>query len=169
MSRERVGISEASLIVGIGERSMRDLAALGRIPGVEKIDRKWTFDEELLRGWVAGTVAEAQDTAHARALNREFPCPDYMRLMVLWPDLPNRIYFIQAASGHIKIGLAFKPASRMRELQVAHALPLKLLAEMSGGRQHEMYLHEFYAKERVRGEWFEPSERLLAYVERLSR
>jgi hypothetical protein len=65
--------------------------------------------------------------------------------------------------------LAFKPALRLRELQQGCPLQLTLLADMPGSRAVEMYLHEFYATDRVRGEWFKQSERLMAYIEKLAR
>lgn len=168
---ERVGISEAVLITGLSDRKLREMAPI--IPGASKglsavNTPAWLFDEELLRGWVAGTVESAQGEARRKALSGRFPCPFYMSTMRTWLREPNRIYFIQAGEQHIKIGVAFKPANRMRELQVGNPFQLHLRAEINGNRQREMYLHEFYANERARGEWFEPSERLLAYIEKIN-
>lgn len=77
------------------------------------------------------------------------------------------VYFIRAAaSGLIKIGVAGSPASRLKALQTASPVDLTLIATIPGvGQADESRLHELFAEERVRGEWFQPSARLLAYVE----
>jgi hypothetical protein len=171
---ERVGISEAVLITGLGARSLREIAR--RIPGACKElsatnTQVWRFDEQLLRDWVAGTVESVQDEARRKALSGRFPCEFYMRgpFMRAWQGHPDRCYFIGCESGHVKIGLAFKPKLRLRELQQGCPLQLTLLTDMPGSRAVEMYLHAFYAEERTRGEWFKQSERLMAYIEKLAR
>jgi hypothetical protein len=60
--KERVGISEASLIAGIPKRTLQAFAASGGIPGVGKPAGRWTFDVNELRQW-------------ARKVNRKAPCP----------------------------------------------------------------------------------------------
>lgn len=174
MTPERVGISEAVSITGISPRKLRDLAPT--IPGARKGLSEtntpvWHFDEPLLRGWVAGTVADAVSEAQRKVLSGRFPCEEYMRgpFMGAWQGHPDRVYFIACESGHIKIGLAFKPALRLRDLQQGCPLKLTLLTHRPGSRAVEMYLHKFYAEERVRGEWFHNSERLLAYIDKLRR
>jgi hypothetical protein len=172
VSPERVGITEAVAITGLGARKLRELAP--KIPGTckelsETNTPVWRFDEELLRGWVAGTVETVQSDARRKALSGRFPCDFYMRgpFMAAWEGHPNRVYFIGSESAHVKIGLAFKPAQRLKDLQCASPFELTLLAERPGSRAVEMYLHEFYDQERVRGEWFNRSERLMAYIEKL--
>jgi hypothetical protein len=80
-----------------------------------------------------------------------------------------RVYFIQASTGHIKIGTAIDPAERLATLQVAHALPLRLLGSIEGGRATEKALHALYAAYRVSGEWFEPAPELMARIGGISR
>lgn len=174
LADEWIGIQKAVAITGLGERQMREIAP--SIPGARKglsetNTKVWQFDEELLRGWVAGTVEGAQAEARRKILSGRFPCEIHMSgsFMRAWDRHPDRVYFIGSESGHIKIGLAFKPALRLKELQCASPFELKLLAERPGSRAVELYLHEFYAVERVRGEWFNGSERLLAYIEKLAK
>lgn len=173
-SSNRVGTTAAALITGLSERNLREIAP--SIQGAEKIINErncpvWQFDEALLRGWVAGTVERNISDAARKALSGRFPCDNHMRNwdMRAWPGKPNRVYFVASASGHVKIGLAFNPYTRMKELQPACPFDLTLEAERAGSRQVEMYLHAFYAQERVRGEWFQRSERLDAYIARLKK
>jgi hypothetical protein len=175
MTAERVGISEASLIAGLSDRKLRELAPT--IPGSRKELSQtntpiWVFDEAQLRGWVAGTVKSVVDEARATALAKRFPCEFYMRgpFMRAWKGHPDRLYFIGCeATNHVKIGIAFKPALRLRDLQQGCPLELTLLAEREGSRAIEMYVHEFYSAERVRGEWFTKSDRICEYINRLKR
>lgn len=79
---------------------------------------------------------------------------------------PPFVYFIQRREhGVIKIGQARDVASRLRSLQTASPEPLHLLA--TSQRHDERELHSFFQRERLRGEWFRPSPRLLAFIETL--
>ena len=78
------------------------------------------------------------------------------------------IYFIQQGmDGPIKIGKAISPRKRLKTLQVGSPDTLHLLAIEKGGHGREKHLHDRYTKERIRGEWFKSSERLLDYARRL--
>lgn len=174
MVPERVGISEAVLITGLSDRQMREIAPTipGSSRGLSATNTPvWLFDEALLRGWVAGTVEAVQDAARRKAMSGRFPCYFYMSgpFMRAVPGRPDRVYFIGCGAEYVKIGLAFNPKSRIVELQGGCPHKLTLLADQEGSRAVEMYLHEFYKEERVRGEWFTASERLMAYIEKLKK
>jgi hypothetical protein len=73
------------------------------------------------------------------------------------------IYFIQdTETRRIKIGVSAEPAQRLKQLQTAHASELKLIAVMDGARNEEQALHQIFT--RKRGEWFEPTRDLLAFI-----
>lgn len=73
------------------------------------------------------------------------------------------IYFIQDnRTREIKIGISTDPPQRLKELQTAHASELLLIAVMDGTRVQEQALHQLFT--RKRGEWFEPSRDLLAFI-----
>jgi hypothetical protein len=90
------------------------------------------------------------------------------------------VYFVQAVNGGpIKIGFTshYDPTRRLRQLQLFSAEELRLIGliraqtrdEGSGlrtGRERalEQSLHRRFAAQRIRGEWFEPSDALLAMV-----
>ena len=83
------------------------------------------------------------------------------------PINSSRVYFIQAATGHIKIGVSTNVMMRMASLQSAHPEPLQLLATMPGTHEHERVLHRAFDMDRDSGEWFSPSKNLLELVHTL--
>lgn len=78
------------------------------------------------------------------------------------------VYFIQCASGEIKIGTARDVAQRLNRLQTAHPEALRVLAVLPGGLGLERELHERFADIRVGGEWFAPAPRLVGFIEGLT-
>jgi hypothetical protein len=74
------------------------------------------------------------------------------------------VYFIQSASGPIKIGIAIDPRDRMRLIQGVHHEALTLLGAVHGGRLREAALHREFTRYRLRGEWFEPAPELLRRI-----
>lgn len=81
---------------------------------------------------------------------------------------PVFTYFIQRGDdGPIKIGRAKRPRARLRTLATASAEPLRLLATLEG--DHEGALHLRHAADRMQGEWFRPTAKVLAEVERAKK
>lgn len=77
------------------------------------------------------------------------------------------VYFIQAGgpAGPIKIGVALDVTNRIRTLQVANHLELRLLAVIQGAKHGaEQQLHARFSADRIRGEWFRASEDLIDYI-----
>lgn len=75
------------------------------------------------------------------------------------------IYFIRAGDdGPIKIGIANEPTERLKALSTMNHSPLAILATFPGTHKDEARLHRTLKDERRGGEWFEPSERVLALV-----
>ncbi len=66
--------------------------------------------------------------------------------------------------GPIKIGRAKNPKSRIGGLQVACPYPLRLLAECDWHDSNELIIHHHLRHSYMRGEWFEPTEDVLAVV-----
>lgn len=77
------------------------------------------------------------------------------------------IYFIQAGrDGPIKIGITnSSPFARMATLQIAHYEELQLLASRTGTSGLEAKLHRRLEGSCIRGEWFMPTEDVLAAVD----
>jgi len=76
------------------------------------------------------------------------------------------VYFIQAEKGPIKIGSAADPEIRLAQLQVSNHETLTLLGACAGGFDREWELHDELQADRIRGEWYRPSEAVLAAVAR---
>ena len=82
-------------------------------------------------------------------------------------DQPSQhVYFIAAfESRRIKIGIAADPDARLAQLQVASPEPLAVVAvRRNAGREVERSLHERLGSSRSHGEWFHPTDDVLAAV-----
>lgn len=79
------------------------------------------------------------------------------------------VYFAQEeGGGPIKIGHTNTPlGSRISFLQVGNPRRINVLAAYPGDDAEERRLHRLFAKERLRGEWFSQSDRLMAYIGKL--
>ena len=80
------------------------------------------------------------------------------------------IYFIQIENGEksdapIKIGFSDNLKTRLMDIQIALPYKINLLAVAKGDKQLEHLLHQEFAQDRIRGEWFRPTERLWALIE----
>lgn len=76
------------------------------------------------------------------------------------------IYFVEAGeSGPIKIGYTkMYVVDRLMFLQVGNPMPLRLLAYTAGTRAEERRLHDKFSAHRMRGEWFQRSDEILAHL-----
>lgn len=73
------------------------------------------------------------------------------------------VYFIQLGD-RIKIGTTTSLAGRLQSMLTMASEEPKVLLAVPGGYKEEKQVHALFAEERVRGEWFEPSERLLKFI-----
>ncbi len=74
------------------------------------------------------------------------------------------IYFIQGeVTRLIKIGYAQCAIARLTQLQTGSPDKLLILGVILTG-ERDRHWHSMFEDDRVRGEWFAPSERLLAYI-----
>ena len=82
------------------------------------------------------------------------------------PQPPSRqpvVYFIRSGE-LIKIGTTVCLPSRIDDL-ATHGPDLpEILLVVPGGHAEERQVHALFAAERVRGEWFRPSEALMAFI-----
>jgi hypothetical protein len=80
------------------------------------------------------------------------------------------VYFIQAGKdGPIKIGWTNDLANRLSTFQVANYRTLHVRAVMLGKAAIERPTQRLFRNDRIRGEWFKPSDGLLEYVSDLNR
>jgi len=79
------------------------------------------------------------------------------------------VYFVQAAPGPIKIGVARVVSARVAELQTASPYALRVLLVIPGDQTLEHAFHSAVHHARMRSEWFHPAPELLKLVELLCR
>lgn len=82
-------------------------------------------------------------------------------------DEEGYVYFIGPERGDapVKIGTARNPVRRLAGLQSGHYERLVILGLLPGSFKFEKELHETFARDRVRGEWFRRSEAILKMIE----
>jgi len=83
--------------------------------------------------------------------------------------IPTELYFIecQCAERHIKIGVSSNIKVRLVNMRAHCPYELKLLKAVTAGAHLEIELHQRFAADRVRGEWFRRTPELLAYIDSL--
>lgn len=76
------------------------------------------------------------------------------------------IYFIQAGdAGLVKIGHSISdPRARLSQLQLQSPERLVLLKVIEGDMEDERRFHRLFEADRVRGEWFNPTEGLMTTI-----
>ncbi|MEV8523208.1 GIY-YIG nuclease family protein [Streptomyces sp. NPDC052000] len=95
------------------------------------------------------------------------------RLQQLLPPQPKRkeadkrsVYFIEADSGLIKIGVAANPKDRIRTLRTMSPVALRLVLVLPDrGAAGESELHARFAEHRSHGEWFHPAPELIRFIQ----
>ncbi len=74
------------------------------------------------------------------------------------------VYFIEAEDGTVKIGYSASPRQRFAQINSYSPLHLTLVAAVEGGAAIEYRLHQKFASNRKKHEWFFPSEELSALL-----
>lgn len=74
------------------------------------------------------------------------------------------VYFVQDATGPVKIGTAVDPQQRLALLQCGNPRPLELQAIIPGDRATESSLHSRFWEHRMVGEWFGLEDIILPFA-----
>lgn len=136
---------------------------------MRRIDRKLDIQRGLHLSYddlallvASGAYARLHDAAEDEARANEMP------EVPIGGEGDSHVYFIRAGGdGPIKIGRTRNATNRREALQSSTHVPLILLATIQAPHWAEPYFHHFYEDERIRGEWFRASPRLLAFIESL--
>lgn len=75
------------------------------------------------------------------------------------------LYFVQAASGPVKVGFTDNWPRRFRALQHGTHEELTAILVIAGNKDDESSAHAQLAPFRIRGEWFSASPEVLSYIE----
>jgi hypothetical protein len=97
-------------------------------------------------------------------------CFPWQRLILDGGDSSRctRLYVVRdKESGAVKIGVSQNARKRASELQVASPRPLALVVDVPAPKGFEKFLHALLAADRLKGEWFNPSPRVLEAVAEL--
>lgn len=78
------------------------------------------------------------------------------------------IYFIQSASGPIKIGFTQSVPKRFQTLQTSSSEKLFLLAEINGNKTLERDIHNRFVHLKLNGEWFKPEQEIFDFIKEVS-
>lgn len=118
-------------------------------------DFMWHYRQLMAQSGAASRVKASRNRQRKRALRGA--------------DARSVVYFIGSGEGRpIKIGRASDVRQRLAVLQNGSFEQLTILATVPGGVDVEREFHARFADLRMRGEWFEPGEALLATVAELS-
>lgn len=108
---------------------------------------------------------EASMTPQMRQKEHRLRRRDMVRAGLDPSQRETAIYFVQSEhGGEIKIGRADDVAKRLVGLQTSRPDKLVLLAAATGTVQQERALHERFAAQRAKGEWFWPSTELMTLI-----
>ena len=131
----------------------RGTLPLTRLDGKIQVDR--LILDQIVRGRIPTIATRDPFTSALAAIRRR-------------PSERRFVYFVASGENAVKIGVTDDVLSRMKALQTASPLPLKLLAVMPDDQETEYDLHRAFAALRISGEWFRfegPLKRLVEGVE----
>jgi hypothetical protein len=98
---------------------------------------------------------------------------DFESALAAYPASKDRarVYFIEArGTGLVKVGFTNSLVEdRLESLACASPFELRVLATMAGGFAEEQALHQRFADQRVRGEWFRNDGELAELIAELVR
>lgn len=85
-------------------------------------------------------------------------------------DDQGTIYFIRPVDrdGPIKIGCARSVQQRLAQLNNMSPIPLELIASVAGTTATERKIHREFANQHSHGEWFNASETLTAFIDKIA-
>ena len=132
----------------------------GANPSLAQLARMAEYEREFwLRYWTGGDKPTEDQLAPylVRVISAEYE--------TLKGKVANRqIYFVQAETGQIKIGIANNVAKRFSNLRGSSPVALKLLLTVPGGINAECELHHQFREHRLHGEWFRPHPDILEKI-----
>ena len=105
-------------------------------------------DEAAAKACAARMAPKVRAASQVRSLNEQ----DHLGPLDP-PEIPG-VYVIQGVNGFVKIGRAKNIAKRIKDIQVGHPVPLRLLAILDHDPETEDKYHRRFGSLRASGEWF---------------
>lgn len=157
MTRRLLRAREVQEITGLSRTKAYELMhALG---SVRVIGRATRVSVERLGAYMRERKAAAPSGEPAVILAQSLTS-----LTGIEPPTTAGVYAVQGAGGFIKIGRGKNIAARLRKLQNAHPVPIKLIAVLSSDPRDELAHHRRWAHLRRQGEWFEADHDLVEHL-----
>lgn len=179
-------------MIGVPAHTIRNWAARGKLQPLRTEGTRTIYDAETVvrlaarHGYIPELPAQPEGCCYPSCDGTAWPDMEiplcrphaiavWLRINDEWnkrlppvdpSSLPPRqpvVYFIQSGE-LIKIGTTADLTGRLGQLNTTAPEKLKILLVVAGGRTEEKQTHALFAAERVRGEWFRPSERLLEFI-----
>lgn len=95
--------------------------------------------------------------------------PDRQQALEKAVDSKKHLYFIKAKKT-VKIGIAYDPSIRIKDLQVGNAYKLELIYVLPfGGAYFEQILAEHFKHLHIRGEWFIYDKTIKDFIKQLKQ
>lgn len=79
-------------------------------------------------------------------------------------DDTNFVYFVRGGAGAIKIGFTGDLRQRLSRMQTDTPESLTLLGAARGGEPLALELHRLLSTDKISGEWFKPTARVVATI-----
>jgi hypothetical protein len=157
-------------------RGAKGIAAIVQMPldVVERCLRELLDDGCLVadeRGFLVPNYIDAQETPQSDAQRQRTSRErrrDQIKSGAREAVKGGHVYFIQGVDGGpIKIGFSEDVGVRLADLQVGHAVELRVLATTPGDVLAEREMQERFSAYRIRGEWFADNFEIRAYIDLL--
>lgn len=149
-----------------GTSPWNDPSLIRQVPGGWIVNRRWFRTE-----WAAITYLSNRDGTPPPSVPTD-PPRELGPLPFAAEDVQavDWIYFLQVkGGGPIKIGTATHVPSRVAGIQCGHWQELVILGVTRGDSKYERLLHNHFARDWIRGEWFRDSAELRNAIDALCR
>lgn len=160
--------------LSVGEREVAELMADARPEGGletffddDQTDGMWEYPiegDDIIRDPAVWTERQNKTAKLAAA---ELNAQNEPKAVQVQPPviITTNVYFI-GCGDHVKIGIANSVEKRLKTLATGHHQELTLLAVIKDAPgEMEIELHQRFADDRVRGEWFKLSPDIQAFID----
>jgi len=142
------------------DTTMRSVEAVAKAPVLtpSEVAREWGCSLEHVMELIRSGHIKAFDVGGIVRIRRDTLCPKIPE-----PKGGSFVYIVRAG-GFIKIGHTTKLTSRMNNIRTHSPYDVTLLHKLAGARVLEKELHQRFAAQHSRNEWFREEGELAAWI-----